>query len=122
MVAGYEIQTDGFAYTLTNLDSDGGPPTFVQANPSTDWIIPHAEGAGPGTYHVRMTNTGGSDTLAAGSAALGVWIATSASTIWTIENGSGSGFNDWIGTIDISLDGGSTTADSATVTLETNVV
>ena len=35
MVAGYELQTDGFAYAVDNVDDDAGPPNFTAVNTIT---------------------------------------------------------------------------------------
>ncbi len=117
-VAGYELQGDGNTYSITNEDDNTGPPTFIAINMLTDWINIKSF---VGVYHARMTNIGGSTSLSSGSAPLNVWLLLGVdSTIWTIEESAGSMFQDWIGTIEVSDDGGSTTEDSATITLETD--
>lgn len=120
--AGYELQGDGNTYALTQADDSGGPPNFNIVNILTDWLDNKAEAAGA-TVHVRMTQTGGTGVLGGGSGALNVWLEVGVdATIWVVVTESGNGFQNFIGTIEISDDGGSTTADSATVTLETDEI
>jgi hypothetical protein len=117
-VAGYELQVDGNAYAVTSEDDGAGLPNFSAQNPLTDWIDYKSY---VGTYHCRMTNTGGSASLGQGT--LNTWLEIGVDAcIWTIENGNGSGFQNWTGTIEVSDDGGSTTADSASITLETDEI
>lgn len=118
--AGYEILDTGFVNTITNEDNGAGGPTFGNPNSLTDWIDVKAY---VGTYHARMTNTGGSGSLGAQSSPLNSWREIGVDTaLWILESGNGSGFVDWEGLIEISDDGGSTVLDSATITLETDEV
>jgi len=116
-VAGYELQSNGGAFTIKSDDDGAGPPNFAQPVP-TDFVDPKP---GAGTYHVRFTQTGGSASIAQGT--LNVWLEIGvASTLITIEQPNGAGFQDWQGTAELSEDGGSSTVDTANITLETNEV
>lgn len=118
--AGYEVLDTGNVQSVTNEDNGAGPPTFIQLNAVTDW---NDNKSYVNTYHARMTATGGSGSLGAGSSPLNAWREIGVdSALWLLQSGNGSGFVDWIGTIEISDDGGSTTLDSASITLETNEV
>lgn len=116
-LAGYELQGNGGAFTLRADDDGAGPPNFAQPVP-TDFVDPKP---GAGTYHVRFTQTGGNATIAQGT--LNVWLEIGvASTLVTIEEPNGSGFRNWIGTAELSEDGGSSTVDTANITLETDEI
>lgn len=117
--AGYEVLNTGNVQSVVNEDNGAGPPTFNQLNPVTDWIDNKSY---VGTYHARMTQDSG-DALGAGSSPLNAWREIGVDTaLWLLQSGNGAGFQSFVGTIEISDDGGSTTLDSATITLETNEV
>lgn len=117
--AGYEVQNNGNTVAVTNEDNGAGPPTFNTLNILTDWIDNKSYS---GTYHARFTQTGGSGSLV-NSAPLNVWREIGVdSAIWLLGASNGAGFQDFIGTIAISDDGGSTTLDSATLTFETDEI
>ena len=118
--AGYEVLDNGNVQSIVNEDNGAGGPSFTQLNHLTDWIDNKSYTA---TYHARMTATGGSGSLGASSSPLGVWREIGVdSALWILQSGNGSGFVDWVGTIEISDDAGATTLDSASITLETNEV
>lgn len=118
--AGYEVQVNGNVFSVTNEDNGAGPPTFLALNSLTDWIDNKSYVL---TYHARMNKTGGAGVLGAGSSPENVWREIGVdSALWLLQEGNGAGSVSWNGLIEISDDGGSTTLDSATITLETNEV
>lgn len=117
--AGYEVQNNGNTVAVTNEDNGAGPPNLTPINILTDWIDNKSFLA---TYHARFTQTGGSGSLV-NSSPLNTWREIGAeSAIWILGASNGAGFQNFLGTIEISDDGGSSTLDSAAITLETNEV
>lgn len=101
-IAGIRFNSDG------TVDGHSLVSGYYQVDSGTDWRIPNGSGAG---YHVRATLDSG-DTP---TGTLSSWLALSTSREWYFDILTGS--KNCNLTIAVSDDGGSTTLDSATYTL-----
>lgn len=103
----YRVSNDGNVYKDEGLGSG-----FEQINVTLDWIRPTSEAGS--AYTVRFTDNGGSAGTVGGT--FGSWLTLDLNRDISYKfNSGGSGTRNF--TAEISDDGGSTTLDSATITL-----
>jgi hypothetical protein len=107
----YENSKCGVIFNSDGTKDEWNDANLAQADSGTDWIIPN-QGAPWATYVVKLDSFG-PDSLAAGSSAVGSWIAISGAKWFMEETGAGSYSGS--GTVRISDDGGSTTLDTMTL-------
>ncbi len=111
MVAGFELQNNGFVWRYEDLDSNDGMPTVTQVFPFTQFIDPKSV-ANDQIVQVygRLSQTGGSGPLGFGSSPLDVWrtitgpLGMLESCLVLLVADAGTPFADWQGTIELSRD------------------
>lgn len=98
---GVRINNDG---TIDKLEA----AAYTQIDAATDWLRPNAASKTP--YTVRCTDNNAN--LEVGSSATGSWLPLTSTYTWFVTQ-SGAGSKNLDITLEISDDGGSTTASSA---------